>query len=539
MFYVIREWFRKKPKPAPEPPPSRASKYEGMHSMLQRQREETQRQADAFFASIRDATARIQIAPDAASATTKGGAMDAMDSEDTGLPIFKSAAIQFGQQYQAILPWFMQQQGFIGYQNAAFVAQHWLVYKACATPVDDAIRNGFDITTVDGEDIDEDALKAIKRADRKFSIAGQLRDFGTKGRIFGVRIALFEVESDDPDYYVKPYNPDGVKPGSYKGISQIDPYWTAPILNMESAGVPTSKHFYEPTWWLIGSRRVHRSHLVIFRYADPADVLKPLYLYGGIPLPQMILQRVYCAERTANEAPALALSKRTTVWLTNMAAIMADPQKAEELLTQWAMLRDNFGVKLGDKEGDQFEQFDTPLADFDQLVMTQYGLVAAIAGMPITRLLGTTPGGFAATGDYDESAYHEMLESMQERDLTPLADRHHDLVMRSEIIPQFPDLKGTEITIKWHELDAMTHVEQGALNLSKAQTGAALIAAGALTPEDERARVAADKESGYHGIGKDLEIEDLPEDEDPDAAAGASGNARRSVEAAQKEEQNA
>ena len=145
-------------------------------------------------------------------------------------------------------------------------------------------------------------------------------------------------------------------------------------------------------------------------------------------------------------------------------------------------------------------------------------------------------GGFAATGDYDESAYHEMLKSMQERDFTPLVDRHHDLVMRSEIIPLFPAIKGTEITVKWHELDAMTHVEQSAVNLSKAQTGAALIAAGALTPEDERARVAGDKESGYHGIGKDLEIEDLPEDDDPEAAAGAAGEARHAVQAAGEEE---
>jgi hypothetical protein len=267
--------------------------------------------------------------------------------------------------------------------------------------------------------------------------------------------------------------------------------------------------------------------------------MKPLYLFGGIPLPQMIMERVYCAERTANEAPALALSKRTTVWMTDIAKVQADSEKANAILQRFAYWRDNFGVKIGDKETEEFQQFDTPLADFDSLMMGQYGLVAASAGMPITKLLGTTPGGFAATGEYDESSYHESEESIQERDLTPFLDRHHQLVMRSVVVPEFPELADVELVAKWNELDALTHVEQSTVNLNKAQTDAALIASGSLTPEDSRARIAADKDSGYHGIGVDLELEPLPDDDDPEAAATVAGPDRRAAEGAIKEEQSA
>lgn len=520
----IRGRFGRKPKVA-ESTPSRADKYdltaprEALAKLRESELEAMRAQLERVRAAARNVrVGRFVAGMDGAESSVREFALD---SSNNGLPTFKSANIEAGQSEMTLMPWFMKQ-GFIGYQNAAFLAQHWLVYKACATPVDDAIRNGYDITTADGDDLPLDALKILKRWDRKIGMTGQLRDFGTKGRIFGLRIALFLVDSDDPDYYIKPYNPDGVKPGSYRGISQIDPYWVAPILDADSAGVPSTKHFYEPTWWLIGSMRVHRSHLVLFRYADPPDVLKPLYLFGGIPLPQMIMERVYCAERTANEAPALALSKRTTVWLTDMAQVMANSQKTQDMLSTWIAYRDNFGIKLGDKEGDAFQQFDTPLADFDGLVMTQYGLVAATAGMPITKLLGTTPGGFAATGQYDESSYHELLESMQGRDFTPLLERHHELVMRSYVIPKFPKLKDAEIVVKWHELDAMTHLEQSQVNLAKAQTGAALVAAGALTPEDERGRIAEDPDSGYHGIGIDLETESLPDEDDPEAAAEAT-----------------
>jgi hypothetical protein len=531
MFDRIRQWFRGKPATTAAAAETRADKYgPAVPALLAQQRVATQRQVDAFVSSVSEAHRRVKV-----EGTAGKGAMDAMDSEDSGLPAFKAIMIEAGQQWQ-LMPWFMKQ-GFIGYQNAAFIAQHWLIYKACAVPVDDAVRNGYDITTDTGEDLPKDALNLLKRADRRLGIKAQLREFGIKGRIFGIRIALFEVESEDAEYYEKPFNIDGVKPGSYKGISQVDPYWCAPILDMTSSAVPSNKHFYEPAWWLMGARRVHRSHLVIFRYAEPPDVLKPLYMFGGIPLPQMIMERVYCAERTANEAPALALSKRTTVWLTNMAQVMADSQKAAAMLQEWIAYRDNFGIKLGDKEGDEFQQFDTPLADFDGLVMTQYGLVAATAGMPITKLLGTTPGGFAATGEYDESSYHEAEESLQERDLTPFLERHHALVMRSEVVPKFKELRDVSVIVKWHELDALTHVEQSVVNLNKAQTDAALIASGALIPEDVRARIAGDKESGYHGIGVDLDTEELPEDDDPDAAAEASGPGRHVEKAAVEEEQ--
>jgi DNA topoisomerase IB len=255
--------------------------------------------------------------------------------------------------------------------------------------------------------------------------------------------------------------------------------------------------------------------------------MKPLYLFGGVPLSQMIMERVYAAERTANEAPALALSKRTTVWLTDMSKVMADPVKAQAAIADWIAYRDNFGIKIGDKEGDDFQQFDTNVSDFDGLVMTQYGLVAATAGCPITKLMGSSPGGFQATGEYDEASYHEMEESMQERDFSPLVERHHALVMRSEVLPKFEELADVEVLVKWHELDALTHIEQSTVNLNKAQTGAALIASGALSPADEHARVAADKESGYHGIGVDIGTEELPEDVDRNAAASAAGTGSR------------
>jgi len=433
----------------------------------------------------------------------------AMDDSSNGIANFKMYANGINTVSDAVVGWYATQ-GFIGAQLCGIIAQNWLVNKACAMPADDAIRKGYSIVTTDGDELDPEAVKILKSYDKSLRLQWNMREFIRKGRIFGVRVAMFKVISTDPDYYEKPFNIDGVTPGSYKGIVQVDPYWTAPMLDGASASQPDTLHFYEPTWWIINGKKIHRSHLIIFRHAEPVDVLKPQYIYGGIPLTQQIMERVYAAERTSNEAPQLAMSKRTTVWLTDMEAVMANTNDAIGRLQTWSQFRDNYGIKIGDKEGDEFNQFDTSLADFDALIMTQYQLVAAIAGVPATKLLGTSPKGFNATGEYEEASYHELLESIQAHDLTPLAERHHQLVIKAYVEPQLKIKMDVETTLNWLPLDTPTAKELADTNYIKAQTGQVLVTSGALSSEDERQRIATDKQSGYNEMG--LEDQDMPDE---------------------------
>lgn len=430
----------------------------------------------------------------------------AMDDSGNGSTL-KMAASNQNSIPEVLAMWYASQ-GFIGHQLAAIVAQQWLVKKACEMPGRDAIRNGYDVVSVDGDDLDPEAVKVLNQYDRKYRLKHNLREFIHLGRVFGIRIAFFKVDSTDKDYYEKPFNADGITEGSYKGIVQVDPYWCSPMLTGTDASEPDSPHFYEPTYWQINGKKYHRSHLIIFRNGALPDLLKPQYLYGGIPVPQLIMERVYGAERTANEAPQLAMTKRATVWRTDMAAFAAAGDDAIAKLNDWVNYRDNYSVKLGDKEGDDIQQFDTSLADLDSVIMTQYQLVAAAANVPATKLLGTTPKGFNSTGEYDESSYHEELESLQEHDLTPFVERHHMLVLRSFAAGKADKV---ETTVTWRPVDSPTAKELADTNLIKAQTGAALVQSGAIGSDEERERISMDPTSGYPNLG----VRD-PEQDDPE-----------------------
>lgn len=423
--------------------------------------------------------------------------------DDTGETGLKSTFFGWGQINESQLAWYASH-GFVGYQVCALLTQHWLINKACSIPARDATRNGYEIVTVDGGELSPEADSKLKEFDKRFRIKWNAEQFVRFGRVFGIRIAIFQVESTDPEYYEKPFNIDGVTPGSYKGIAQVDPYWTTPeVTNVSN---PDAQHFYDPLYWRINGRRYHRSHLAIYRHMEVADILKPAYLYGGLPVPQLIMERVYAAERTANEGPLLAMTKRLRYLTAADETVVAAGDQLIERMQRMAALANNHGIQVG-LEGDKFEQFETSLSELDSVIMNQFQLVAAAANVPGTKLLGTSPKGFDATGEYEEANYHEELESLQEHDLTPFIERHHQLVLRSEC----PN-EETQTTVTWNELDTPTAQERAELNAKKAEADVRYIEAGVLQPEDVRRRLATDKESGYSALGNEDGDEEILRD---------------------------
>ena len=422
----------------------------------------------------------------------------AMDAPSDGNPLSMKPFIQTLDTIPfAQLCWYASQ-GFIGYQICGMMAQQWLIDKVCTMPARDAMRHGYELATEEDVEVDPKVLAYIKKRDKEFNIKANCVELVRFNRIFGIRIAMFVIDTQDPDFYVNPFNPDGVTPGSYKGISQIDPNWITPELDFQAAANPASIHFYEPTWWRVNGQRIHRTHLIVLRNGEVADTLKPSYLYGGIAVPQKIAERVYAAERTANEAPQLALTKRTTIMNMDMTQVFANLTNFKEKMQFFTETRDNYGVKAIGLE-DTAEQFDTSLSDFDDTILTQYAIVAAAGDVPISKLMGSSPkGGLGANGDYEGDSYHEFLETMQMNDMQPLIERHHLLLMHSEIIPQFQ--VNFQPVVVWNPTDTPSAKEQAEINLVKAQTGNALVTSGAIDGTDERARLIADKDSGYNGM---------------------------------------
>lgn len=401
-----------------------------------------------------------------------------------------------------VLEWYASQ-GFIGYQACSIIAQHWLINKACTIPSEDAVRNGYKITTNDGKKLDSTVIDAIRDLDQQYDITNQLIEFRRRSKIFGIRIAFFKVKSKDKKYYEKPFNIDGITEGSYEGIVQVDPYWATPQLDGDAAANPASPNFYEPTYWLINGKLYHRTHLIIDRYAEVTDVLKPTYLYGGIPLTQMLYERVYAAERVANEAPALTMSKRLFVLKTNAKKALSHMSVFVDRIMQFSHFKDNYGIQPID-EHESIEKLDTSLGDLATVIENQYQIVAAISGTPETKLMSKEPKGLSSEGKGDKNNYYDVVSNEQTH-MNPFLKRHHEILMKSNIEPAFG--KQPRITVLWESAEDSTPVELSIINKTDAETAQTYFEMGVLDPEEIRNKLICDENSGYNIDDRDDETE--------------------------------
>lgn len=402
--------------------------------------------------------------------------------------------------------------GYIGWQICSVLAQHWLVSNACSISNKDCIRNGWNNIFVDKQDkTDEEDEKDQETLNKLYDIEQQeyglndkLLKFGYYRNVFGTAYLLPKIDGIE---YDKPYNPDGIKKGSFKGISVIEPYWIIPEFDLESMTDPTSINFFEPEYYRTSNgQRIHRSHIIVSRRKYVSDILKPSYMYGGISLAQEIYERVYASEKCANEAPLLLLTKRLNVYKIELKKFFANPSHYEGLAKLLTETRDNQGILFAD-HNDEISQIDTTLSDLDEVIMKQYQLVSAIARIPADKLFETNPtGGLSASGDYNIKNYNQDLNTLQTDVFTPAIDRINEIVMRSYFD------KKDRVSIIFNPTDNPTEKEIAELNSQKANTIAIYLQNNIITPEEARQKIVNDKMSGF-GFLKGVEMEE-PNEED-------------------------
>ena len=102
----------------------------------------------------------LKIALDAAAADKTANFSYAMDNmTNIKSAFFGNELIPNGQ-----LLWYANQ-GFIGYQLCAMLAQQWLISKSCLMPAEDATRKGYEITVNDGSEVEPDVLDKMRKLD--------------------------------------------------------------------------------------------------------------------------------------------------------------------------------------------------------------------------------------------------------------------------------------------------------------------------------------------------------------------------------------
>ena len=446
----------------------------------------------------------------------KGGRSSAQDSIAVPVPDLYGDGGGIGRN---IIYTFFAKHCWIGYKNCSLLLQHWLINRCCSLPAEDASAGGYRLEYADNnvsagkkEDSKKkaDLLPKIQAAaERRYGLSDKLRKLGFNRAGYGTGIAYFVIDGEDPE---TPLNLDGIRSGSFRGITIIEPQWCEPLLTETNVSDPLSPGWYRPEWYVINGKKVHRSRLFTTLYREAPDDLKPTYNFGGIPLPQMIYERVYSAEKVANEMLELVQTKRTFVMQGNTMEIAKKPRQYEKIYNALSRFRNNQSIMVVDRTDENFTQMDTSLADTDGITWTLYQLVAGVASIPEYKLYGTAMKGLNSTGEGETKNYLQMLRGMQENVFEPFLRKAYAIICRS-------DLGNREkYDIVFNPLSVPTDAEQAATQGAKSSYYGNLINAGVVSPEEVRQALRQDENSGFTDIA-----EDLPEDTGNEPSEGSEG----------------
>lgn len=296
---------------------------------------------------------------------------------------------------------------------------------------------------------------------------------------------------------IEPFN---VSPGDYDGLS------------------PLSYGYYKPsTWWVLG-RQVHASRFLYFAQNRLPSILLPAYNFFGIPLAQIVLDAVgHFTE--CREASARLLTKFSqTVLKTNMADVLTGGASDEILRRVQFMVqnRNNDGVEVIDKESEDIINVTTPLSGVTDIVRQSMEMVSAYFNEPCTKMWGISPAGMNATGESDEKNHNAHIASLQEEMFrSPL-----ETLLKILQLNRFGRIDES-ITFKFNALSDEDETKISAVQKARAETDNILIAAGVLSAEEARSRLAHDPDSGYNDIDVD-ELPEIPEDLEVDGIGGES-----------------
>ena len=396
---------------------------------------------------------------------------------------------------------------FIGWQACALLTQNAYIKKACEIPARDAIAVDYKLHFAEEDDNnpdtdkteEEEILKELKQlSDRKMKIKNICRDANIFKKTYGQILVVPTFSVDMTEEMEKPFDLSKIKKGTYTGMQIIQPFWVTYQMGVEQLNRPDKSGFYEPEYYTIPNKaKIHKSWIIKLVNGVCPDIMKPVYYYGGIPLTQQIYERVYCAEKVANEAPKLALTKRLLIIDGDVENLTAHPDEAYATMESVASLRDNMGFMVKNPEN-SVNQIDTSLTDFDALIMTQFQLVAAIAEMPVTKLMKTQLKGLANSGDYEMKDYAQTLVEIQENDFNAILLRHYQLLSVSE--------KGKDLNldIVWNPIDTPTEIEMAQIESQQAQTDATLVGAGILGADEVRTMLRANEDSRFRNIEAEM-----------------------------------
>ena len=410
--------------------------------------------------------------------------------------------------------WFAEGQAFMGYPALAILQQRTEYRAIVETFAQEMTRKWIKFTSK-GDADNTEKLAQIEDEFERLEVRDRFRECAEKDGFFG-RSHLFADFGDwEKSEELKTSIGDGrdqaslqkLKGKKLERLRTIEATWVYPSIYNSTD--PLAPDWYKPKSWFVMSKEVHASRLMTFIGREVPDILKPAYAFGGLSISQMVKPYVDYWLGIRSSAGDIVQAFSVFVLSTDLSqTLMEGGDQLFRRAELFNRVRRNSGLMMISKDDEDFKNVAAPLAGLHELVAQAQEHMAAPAKIPLVKLTGISPSGLNASSDGEMRCFNDEVHSRQESLFRPNLTRILGFVqigLFGEVDPN--------IGFEFEPLYELSEKEQAEVRKIEAETGQILVDTGAISQEEERARVAADPSTPYAGLDPD-DMPDLESEEE-------------------------
>lgn len=315
----------------------------------------------------------------------------------------------------------------LSYAECAFLASDSIINNAITKYSNEILRKGGDII-INCDDLDiKDSLRGkLEKRLQELNFTSVLNEAIKTSLSFGGALIFIDVNAKDltePLYDKAKF----LSKNKIQGLRVVPPYLCG-ASEAETAN-PLNADFMKPKKWFIAGNSgvVDSSRVIPLVMFDAPSLIKPLFNFFGISLTQFMKSYVASADIARQSLSDMLLRFRSEIIKSDL--IKINPNEAVSRAKAINKQKNNSALILLTKD-EEYIQSITPLSGLDKLIAQLQENVAVAARLPSVKLLGLTPSGFNATGDFDLASYYDEIMSLQNSTIKPVIEQILNLLVR-------------------------------------------------------------------------------------------------------------
>lgn len=415
---------------------------------------------------------------------------------------------------------------FLGYAEYSLLSQNGILSKICNLVAEEMWRKGIEFKGSGDEDKTDKILELTKEFERLgFNDVMRWASYITLTQGGSQVYAKLKNDDDiqDTELFI---DSTMVGKGDLEYIGVVEPTWYVPV--QFNTTQPRSKWFYVPEYWVILGVITHTSRLFQMIDNECLNLIKPLYLFNGIPMLQQMIPYVSKFEVTYNNIITIIGRYNLSVLKTDQESIIDDStfNSVEQAAANFKnrieifnTFRDNTST-LALAKDEEFQQVQMSLGGLRELLDKALELIAIIPGCPITKLFGSSPAGLQSTGEFELRNWYDHVHAKQENMCSHIVTK----IMHLAMLNLWGEID-EDITYEFVKLYETNPVEDAQVRLTNAQTDDIYINNQTLSQYEVKQRLIADIQSGYDGLeSEEIDIENMVNPFEPEVTEQEEAN---------------